>query len=498
MKLAPVRRFKKLTITITMILLLLGIYCLSDNIGEAATAPILYVNPGSYSAASVGETVSIEVRIYLASNIVGYRLKLRYNTTLLTFVSASAGTLFPPPPQSTKPAITNDTSTGTVSIQTDAGDIDNTGFIDLGDLVLLAKAYNSRPGAPNWNPGADVNGNGWVELGDLIFLAENYGKINVPQSGLFGLLLGITFNARYGSPYGQAKDTCPLEIINDTLYGPPPRGPPPAQLPEITHSISNGTYQAPYAPPLLNLTLNTFNITSSTTHYHFEDAIIINGTLTGNGYPIIDSLVTLEIRNPGNIKIVVVRTLPTPTGSVSCPLQITGLTPCDSGGSPQYNFYVNNFVYFLATVKNTGSTGMGALVMVNPYDSSNASLGTGQSSIFVPPGSSTVAFLSVPLENTSTTGNAIVYASVLSDYVDNGGVALSLERSATFSITSSPIGTPIYGNPPPQGSYQAILRLHDTLPLGYPSSGTYTIYTTTSYLGSNATQTTQIQIASSP
>lgn len=498
MKLVCMYRYKKLTITITMILLLLGIYCLSDNIGKAATAPTLYVIPGYYAAASVGETVSIGVEIYMPSNIVGYRFKLRYNTTLLTFVGASAGTFFPPPPQSTKPVIINNTNTGIISNQTDAGDIDNSGFIDLGDLVLLAKAYNSRPGAPNWNPDADVDGSGVVDLGDLILLAENYGRINAPQSGLFALLLSITFNARYGSPYGQAKDTCPLEILNDTLYGPPPSGPPPTQLPEITHTVSNGTYQAPYAPPLLNLTLNTFNTTSSTTNYHFEDKIIINGTLTGNGYPITDSLVTLAIRNPGNKKIVVVRTLPTSTVSVSCPLQITGLTPCDSGGSPQYNFYVNNFAYFFATVTNTGSNGMSALVMVNPYDSSNASLGTGQSSIFVPPEGSTAVLLSVPLENTSTTGNAIVYASVLSDYVENGGVALSLEGSATFNITSSATGTPIYGTPPPQGSYQAILRLHDTLPLGYSSSGTYTIYTATRYMGNNATQSTQIQIVSSP
>jgi hypothetical protein len=41
---------------------------------------------------------------------------------------------------------------------------------------LLAKAYGSKPGEPNWNPKADLDGNGTVGLSDLVILAKNYGK----------------------------------------------------------------------------------------------------------------------------------------------------------------------------------------------------------------------------------------------------------------------------------------------------------------------------------
>jgi hypothetical protein len=50
------------------------------------------------------------------------------------------------------------------------------GAVSLSDLVLLAKAYNSSPGNPRWNPAADINGDGLVNLSDLTLLAKNYNK----------------------------------------------------------------------------------------------------------------------------------------------------------------------------------------------------------------------------------------------------------------------------------------------------------------------------------
>jgi hypothetical protein len=57
-----------------------------------------------------------------------------------------------------------------------AGDINMDGKTNLLDLVLLANAYGSTPGAPGWNPNADVNRDGSVNLPDLVLLAKNYGK----------------------------------------------------------------------------------------------------------------------------------------------------------------------------------------------------------------------------------------------------------------------------------------------------------------------------------
>jgi hypothetical protein len=56
------------------------------------------------------------------------------------------------------------------------GDINKDGTADLHDLEIIAEAYGSRPGDPNWNPNADLNKDGVVNLLDLIIVAEDYGK----------------------------------------------------------------------------------------------------------------------------------------------------------------------------------------------------------------------------------------------------------------------------------------------------------------------------------
>jgi hypothetical protein len=56
------------------------------------------------------------------------------------------------------------------------GDINLDREVSLADLVLLAQAYGTKPGDPNWNPNADIDGNGVVGLPDLVALAQHYGQ----------------------------------------------------------------------------------------------------------------------------------------------------------------------------------------------------------------------------------------------------------------------------------------------------------------------------------
>jgi hypothetical protein len=57
------------------------------------------------------------------------------------------------------------------------GDVNGNGVVESGDLIFgLGPAYGSFPGDANWNPNADFNCNGAVESGDLIFgLGPYYG-----------------------------------------------------------------------------------------------------------------------------------------------------------------------------------------------------------------------------------------------------------------------------------------------------------------------------------
>jgi hypothetical protein len=56
------------------------------------------------------------------------------------------------------------------------GDLNGDFKVNLEDLVLLAQAYGSKPGDPNWNPNADIDNSGAVGLSDLVILALHYGQ----------------------------------------------------------------------------------------------------------------------------------------------------------------------------------------------------------------------------------------------------------------------------------------------------------------------------------
>jgi hypothetical protein len=56
------------------------------------------------------------------------------------------------------------------------GDINSDGTVDIYDAILLANAYGSGPGSPNWNAAADINGDNVIDIYDALILAGNYGK----------------------------------------------------------------------------------------------------------------------------------------------------------------------------------------------------------------------------------------------------------------------------------------------------------------------------------
>jgi len=55
------------------------------------------------------------------------------------------------------------------------GDVNRDGVIDTVDINLVAAAYGSMAGSPNWNPDADLNGDGKVDIKDLVTCNKNFG-----------------------------------------------------------------------------------------------------------------------------------------------------------------------------------------------------------------------------------------------------------------------------------------------------------------------------------
>ena len=54
-------------------------------------------------------------------------------------------------------------------------DLNNDGTIDIYDLIIVASAYGSSEGDPNWNQAADINGDKTIDIYDMILVATCFG-----------------------------------------------------------------------------------------------------------------------------------------------------------------------------------------------------------------------------------------------------------------------------------------------------------------------------------
>jgi PKD repeat protein len=75
----------------------------------------------------------------------------------------------------------NRTSSTSVTVQVQNAtvkkyDLNGDGVIDGKDIVIVAIAFGSAPGLPNWNPVADVNGDGVVDGKDIALVALHFGQ----------------------------------------------------------------------------------------------------------------------------------------------------------------------------------------------------------------------------------------------------------------------------------------------------------------------------------
>lgn len=56
------------------------------------------------------------------------------------------------------------------------GDINKDCVVNLKDVYVVALAFGSSPGHPNWNAACDINRNNKVDLTDYSIVCSNYGK----------------------------------------------------------------------------------------------------------------------------------------------------------------------------------------------------------------------------------------------------------------------------------------------------------------------------------
>ncbi|MGA2309333.1 MAG: dockerin type I domain-containing protein [Candidatus Bathyarchaeia archaeon] len=147
-------------------------------IGQTANVTVLVANYGSFDAtfnvtayANATSIASENVTLVSgASTVITFSWNTYGNVYGNYYVNASAY------PVLGGTNMANITWQDPWIIVTGKGDINGDFKVGLSDLSMLAKAYNSTPDRPNWNPNADLNDDGKVSLSDLSILAKSYNQ----------------------------------------------------------------------------------------------------------------------------------------------------------------------------------------------------------------------------------------------------------------------------------------------------------------------------------
>lgn len=57
-----------------------------------------------------------------------------------------------------------------------SNDLNDDGIVDIKDVRIVAKAFDSSIGDERWNAEADLNGDGFIDMRDIRIIAKNFGK----------------------------------------------------------------------------------------------------------------------------------------------------------------------------------------------------------------------------------------------------------------------------------------------------------------------------------
>jgi len=154
-------------------------YSASDTVRITEIEAINVISPESKAYASICVRLNFMVEPEGGTLAwIGYSLDGGANVTIAGNTTVFVGA---PPYDHNIVVYANDTcgnmvTSNTVSFKIHPADIDGDCKVYVKDLLLLARAYNSRPGDANWNPDADLDCDGRIYLRDWLILAQNYGN----------------------------------------------------------------------------------------------------------------------------------------------------------------------------------------------------------------------------------------------------------------------------------------------------------------------------------
>ncbi len=236
-----------------------------------------------------------------------------------------------------------------------------------------------------------------------------------------------------------------------------------------------------------NAQILEITVTTDKHEYSANENVNINGTLKFNGSPVSNVLIGLEVRDREGQPFIF-RTLPCGTiTQTNWLINITQLYPCNSIGTPTYNFQKGQTVWLFCTVKNFDPyDDHYAIIYVTLYDPYNTPiLARYLTAQTIAKESSVSIFTSIiKIETAMPSGTYQLYASIFSGYPQNKGLPYCPEKMTNLTVvTSSP-----YPPPPPtpkDGTYQTSYHISSQVRLG-----NFTAYVSAYHRGITATAST--------
>jgi parallel beta-helix repeat protein len=145
--------------------------------GYAGTVNVTFQNQGNkievFNATVYGNSTPIHSEQVML-RITDLTLSFKWNTTGFAYGNYTLWASAEPVPSETNTANNNLTG-GSVTL-TISGDLNGDFTVDVYDAILLAGAYNSKLGSPDWNPNIEINNDGIVDIYDAVILANYYGQ----------------------------------------------------------------------------------------------------------------------------------------------------------------------------------------------------------------------------------------------------------------------------------------------------------------------------------
>lgn len=220
----------------------------------------------------------------------------------------------------------------------------------------------------------------------------------------------------------------------------------------------------------------TITTTTNQQSYLLRQKVEVQGSVTLDGSPASNLVVTIEVNNPIDAPMVC-RTIQIGNPTQSWPIDITDLFFTDTSNNPINTLKINTQVRVGITLYNWQSTARAVFATFTVFDANMVPLATKTWSGTIDPQRSVTTKYPVYIPAWACSGKALLVGNVYSKEPKTGGIALSLEKTEYFCISRIQQGLleyPTLPPPPPQttpGVYSTYITLSPD-----PRAGQYQIY----------------------